>query len=633
VSGAAGIGKTTLVVRWAHGVADRFPDGQLFVNLRGYHPSGEHLSPADALRSFLEAFGIATNRIPADLDSRAALYRSVLNGRRVLVVLDNARDVEQVRPLLPGYPGCVVVVTSRDRMVELVTAEAADTVLVGPLGAGEARDLLARRLGDDRLAAEPEAIADIVSRCAGLPLALAVTAATCAIRPGFALAAAAAWLSDPTAVLAAPSGAPGRADVRAVFSWSYRTLDEPSARMFRLIGLNSGPDLTTPAAASLAGLSEVAARPLLGQLVEAGLLLVDNAGRYACHDLVHAYAADLATRLDPAGERTEAMWRLIDHYLHSAFVAARLFNPQREPISLDQPRPGVTAERRADLEEASAWFDVERPALLAALRTAVRLGSDRHTWQLAWVVQDHLARGGHWDDQVANQLAAIEATRRAGLPLAEAHALCTLASAYARLQRYDEAEADLHRALALHAAANDHAGHANAHYQLGWLSNRRGRHGAALGHARQALRLFRLAGSPLGTARALNSLGWDHALHGDFARAQPRCERALAELRRLGDRHFEAAAADSLGFIHHRLGDYPAAVGHYRHALELFRESGDRYHTADTLNHLGDVHLADADAEAAATAWQAALAIFEELDYSDAEGVRAKLADLEPPAT
>jgi DNA-binding SARP family transcriptional activator len=630
VSGTAGVGKTSLAVHWGHRVADRFPDGQLYVNLRGFHPSGSVMSPAQALRGFLEAYGVPAQRIPAGLDAQAALYRSVMRGKRALVVLDNARDAEQVRPLLPAAPGCLVVATSRNQLTALVTAEGATPLALGLLTDDEASELLIGRLGKQRVQAEPEAVSEVIDRCARLPLALAVAAATCVTNPGFSVAAVATQLRDSATVLAAVSGADAASDVRAVFSWSYQTLSAPAARLFRLLGLHPGADLGVPAAAGLSGLSVAEVQPLLSELTHAHLLMRPTPERYALHDLLRSYAAGLMEGEESEHQREAATHRLFDHYLHSAMSAARHLNPQREPISIEPPIPGAAPQQVADHGDAAGWFTSERAVLLAVLRQTAQLGFDTHTWQLAWTMQDHLSREGYWAEQAGNQQAAIEAGERLGDPLVQAHAYCALATACARQLRFDDSHGNLSQAAELFGKLDHHAGRANAEFQMGWVANRLGEPRRALSHARQALRLYRLAGDALGAARALNSLGWDHALCGDYARARPRCEQALAQLHRLGDRHHEAAASDSVGYIHHHLGNYDRAALHYGRALELFRDIGDRYFEADTLNHLGDTHAALAQKAAARTVWRQALDIFERLTHPEAEQVRAKLESLGP---
>ncbi|MET0132491.1 MAG: BTAD domain-containing putative transcriptional regulator, partial [Kibdelosporangium sp.] len=368
VSGTAGVGKTALAMHWAHRVAYQFPDGQLHVNLRGFDPGGRIVQPAAALRGFLDALGVPPERIPAGVDAQTALYRSLLANKHVLVVIDNARDADHVRPLLPGTGTAVAVVTSRNLLTGLVAADGAHPLALDLLTGSESRELLEHRLGLNRVNAEPDAVEAIVRACARLPLALALVAARAAIHPSFPLAAVAAELAD-----TAHQSALGDSDdvvsrVRAVFSWSYTTLTAPTARLFRLLGLHVGADTSAPAAASLAGLPPTQARRLLTDLTDAGLLTEHLPGRYVLHDLLRTYAANLAHTHETGTERQQAITRLLHHYIHTADAADGYLDPTRNPICLPLPAPaaGTTPERVSDRTQAMAWLTTERLPLLAA---------------------------------------------------------------------------------------------------------------------------------------------------------------------------------------------------------------------------------------------------------------------------
>jgi DNA-binding SARP family transcriptional activator/tetratricopeptide (TPR) repeat protein len=634
VSGTAGVGKTALAVHWAHRVAHRFPDGQLYVNLRGFDPNGAPLDPAEAVRGFLDALGVPAQRIPAGLPAQTALYRSLLAGKRVLVVLDNARGVEQVRPLLPGGPGCLVVVTSRDQLTGLVATEGARPLTLELLSTAEARELIACRLGCERVAAEPDAVDDIVARCARLPLALAVAAARAATRPGFPLAVLAAELRDATGVLDVLRGGDGATDVRAVFALSYQALSPDAARLFRLLALDPGPDISTPAAASVAGVARVAAdglRAPLAELTRAHLLTEHAPGRYTFHDLLRAYAAEQVGSLDPVGDRNAAMHRMLDHYLHTAHAAARLLDPYLEPISLAPRQPGVTVLAHATAEDAFRWFNAEHPAVLAAIHLAADAGFDTHTWQLAWTMTTYYLRRGCWHDQTLAQAAGLDAARRLNCREAEAHALYGLALGYARSGRLHDAQPRFSRALELFGALGDCANEASVHLRLGWLSSRLGRPAVALSRVLQALDLFRAAGNHAVRGRVLADIGWCHAQLGNYRRALVCCGQALAAIQEVGERNWEAGTWDSLGLAHRGLGNVEQATMCYRRALDMYRQLGDRYNEAGTLASLGDTYAAARDLDAARRTWQAALDIFDELNHPDAEVVRAKLtAGAEP---
>ncbi len=611
-------------MHWAHHARQSFPDGQLYADLRGFDRGGSVTDPAAVLRAFLDAYGVPVEKIPADIDAQSALYRSVLAGKRVLVVLDNARDAGQVRPLLPGTPGCAVLVTSRYQLTPLVTVEGAHPVALDLLTVEEARDLLIRRIGEDRVTAEEAAVQEIIAACARLPLALALAAASCVTRPGLPVAGVASELRHSAGSLEALQSVDSGTDIRSVFYWSYQALSAGAARVFRLLGRHPGPDFTTAAAASLAATTIAEVQPLLTELVKASLLAPPVSGRYRLHDLLWTYAAEL-------GESEEGPRRLFDHYLHTALSAALLLNPHRELPKVSAPHPGSTPEPLAGREDAGSWLTAERAVLLAMVKRAAADGLDEYVWQLAWASHDHLDRSGHWEDQVANQTAAIEATQRLGNLAAQAQAHGYLSTAYARMARYGDAQIHLGHALDLYARFGDRGGQAKIQYQMGWVSNRQGEHEQAVRHARRALRLYRLAGQPMMAARALNSLGWGYALCGDFARARPRCELALAQMRELGDLTFQAGTSDSLGYIHHHLGNYGLAIAYYRRALELFRELDDRYYEADTLGHIGDTHDVAGDHAAADAAWRQALDILDQLGHPDAAKVRAKLTTSAAP--
>jgi tetratricopeptide (TPR) repeat protein len=625
VSGTAGVGKTALAVHWAHRVAGQFPDGQLYVNLRGFDPSGAALEPGQALRGFLDAFGVPSTRIPEDPTAQTGLFRSLLAGKRVLVVLDNARDAEQVRPLLPGSPGCLAVVTSRSDLASLVAAEGARPVSLDLLPVAEAGELLARRLGEARVASEPAAVSEIIERCARLPLALAIAAARAASRPGFPLAAIAAGLRGATANLDPFDGTDLATDVRAVFSWSCRLLGEDAAGLFVLLGLHPGPDISVRAAASLAGIPPRRAEALLAELAGAHLLSEPSPGRYAAHDLLRAYAAEQAHNLVLAAARTAASHRIFDHYLHTAYIAARLLKPERDPIDLAKSAPGAMAEDLTTADGALGWFTAEHHVLLACISASAAAGLDRHAWQLAWTMKTYLFRRGYWHEQVVTERAAVGAARRDGDLSGLASALFSLAEACERLNRLEEAESHYREALEAFAAAGDLSGEADTCIGMAELAAQQHRYADALEHSRRALDTFRRAGDATGHALALSGVGWSHALLGEYHQALAVCQDALVLMTDLGLREGEAGTWNSLGYAHHGLADYQQAALCYQRALGLYRGLGDRYYEASALTSLGDVHLSAGDSGAARRAWAQALPILEEIDHADASRVRAKL--------
>jgi DNA-binding SARP family transcriptional activator/tetratricopeptide (TPR) repeat protein len=627
VSGTAGVGKTALAVHWAHRVADRFPDGQLYANLRGFDPTGRALEPADALRGFLEALGVRAERVPAELAAQAALFRSTLAGRRMLVVLDNARDVDQVRPLLPGAAGCLVLVTSRNDLAPLVAGDDVRALPLDLLSAAEASDLLARRLGAARVAAEPHAVHRLVECCARLPLALAVVAARAAHRPGFPLAALADALT--------PAGGGGldeldagdpSTDVRAVFSWSYAALGAAAARLFRLLGLHPGPELSLRAAASLAGLPEEAARALVAELGAAHLVTEPAPGTYGCHDLLRAYAAELAAD-DP--DRVAALTRMLDHYLHTADAAATVLYPNRDRVTLAPPSPlpevsvDEPAGERAGVLE---WFSARMPVLLACVELAARAGLDTYAWRLAWCLVSPLDGQGRWRETIGSQQVGLAAATRLGHRKAQANAHRRLAGAYLRLGELTPAHTHAQAALSLCRDLGDIAELAHSEYFAAIVCSARGRHAEALEHGLAALAHFREIGYALGETQSLNSVGWYHAQLGDYEQALAYCLRALAMHQELGDQTSAGDTLDSIGYAHHMLGQYEQAVARYEQALAVHRGFGERYQEGDTLVNLGDSLAAAGEVAAARLRWQEALEIFTDLGHHEAARAAERLA-------
>jgi DNA-binding SARP family transcriptional activator len=627
ICGTAGVGKTALAVHWAHHAAHHFSDGQLYVDLRGFDPSRDPVTPGEAIESFLDALGIPADRIAAGAEPRAALYRSLMAGHRMLIVLDNARDSAQVRPLLPGTAGCLVIVTSRTHLRGLAAAQGARLIALDVLTDADSRDLLASRLGADRIAAESTAATELAKLCAHLPLALAVAATRAADRPDHTLGELAAELADASARLDTLETGESVADVRTVLSWSYRQLSDQAAQMFRLLGIHPGPDLTAAAAASLAGFPLQGARRALNELASGHLLAEHPSGRYAFHDLLRAYAAECACSEDEAERRT-AIHRMLDHYLHTAHAAALLLNPSREPITLISARPGVTPESLAGHQQAAAWFEAEHHVLLSATTLAAEGGFDTCAWQPPWTMTTFLYGRGHWHEQAASQRIALAAASRLGDKAGQAAARRAIAHACAMLGDYDDARAYLADCPRLYRHLGDHAGEARVHQSLSWVFAQQDRHADALRHAKQALRLFEAIADRAGQAAARNAVGWYHLRLGDPQRARMFCQQALALHRELGDRNGEAATWDSLGYADHQLGRLTSAAACYRQAIILFRELGDRVHEAETLTHLGDTRLAAGDPQEAQDTWRQALDIRDDLHHPDAELVRDKLKHL-----
>jgi DNA-binding SARP family transcriptional activator/transcriptional regulator with XRE-family HTH domain len=629
ISGTAGVGKTALAVRFAHQVAGRFPGGQLYVNLRGFGPS-KPATPAEAIGGFLDALGVPASGRPASLEGRAGLYRSLLAGRRMLVLLDDARDEDQVRPLLPADPGCLVLITSRQRLAGLAAAEGADLLILDPLSDADARDLLARRLGADRVAAEPWAASELTALCVGLPLALSVVAARATAYPGHPLAAMADELRDTHTRLDALDGGDPSTSVRGAFLWSYRQLSSGAARMFTLLGIHPGPDISARAAASLAGISPDQACEHLRELSRAHLVEDHTPGRYTFHELLRVFAAELAESSETGPARHAATTRILDHYLHTAHAATSLLPPPRSPAGLARPARGVAPERLTGHGEAMAWYQAEYKVLLEAIALASEHRFDAHAWQLPVALRAFFARRGHWDDWAATHQIALAAARRLGDRAAEALTRRYLGDALIYLGRCEEALAHLQDALNLSRGIKDHAGQGCCHSSIARIFGQRSDYGQALWHVRHSLRLCRAAGERDGEARALNQLGWLHALSGNQRPARAYCRAALGLHRELGNRFGEAASLDSLGYSYHQDGRYSEAVTLYQQALSAYHDADDRYWPAETLILLGESHHANGNLQAARDAWQQALQILDSLHHPDAGQVRARLDRCSP---
>jgi tetratricopeptide (TPR) repeat protein len=490
--------------------------------------------------------------------------------------------------------------------------------------------LLARRLGPERAAAEPQAVDELAVLCGRLPLALAITAARAATQPGHPLSTLAAELRDEQGRLDALDTADPNAAVRAVFSWSYQQLDGPAARLFRLLGLHPGSDITIPAAASLTGITRHAARRALRELTAANMLTERLPGRYSLHDLLRAYAAERAHDTDTAADRRAATGRVLDHYLHTAHAAARLLSPPRTPVVLVPALPDVEPEHLTSHREALDWFEAEHQVLLAVTVLATETGFDVHAWQIPWAMADFLDQRGHWHDSAAIQAAALDAATRLGDILGQATASRALGKACAWLNDYDQSRAHLADSLRQYRQLGDRGGQARVHQSLLWVAERQARYAEALDHAEQALALFRATGNQAGLAEALNAVGWCQVLLGDPQQARASCHRALTLNREQGNSRHEAHTWDSLGYIEHQLGHLAEAAACYQRALLLFRQFGDRFYQADALTHLGDTHHAADELTAARDAWQQALAILDDLHHPDAGQVRAKLSQGDP---
>ncbi|WP_433260163.1 ATP-binding protein [Actinosynnema sp. CS-041913] len=637
LAGPAGVGKTALAVRWGHRVAAGFPDGCLYADLHGYSPVQPH-DPADVLAGFLRSLGLDDPDIPADTHERAARLRSLLARKRVLVVLDNALDVNQVRPLLPGEPLCFVLVTSRTDLAGLQVRPGAHRLDLRPLSADEGMDLLRAHVGD-QVDHSPAAALELAGRCGGLPLALRIVAARAHGRPAQPLAELVADLEVQGLDLL-DVGDPDTA-VRTVFSWSLRHLDDEARQDFRLLGAHPAHDIGLPAAAALLGADQRTAARRLDVLVRAHLIQRSSAHRFDMHDLVRAYAREQVT--DPE-VLDEALARLVEHFAGTAAQA------------MDALHPGPAADSPLPVRDAREWVDAEWQSLLALVAFTARRGWSAATTRLAETLQRHLDQGGRHSDALAVLGHVRDAARSAGDRSAEGAALYHLGVAYLRLGLHQDAMRHHREALDICRRAGDRLGEAGALNNLGNLYERLGRYGEALEHYREALALaddlafakgravvltnlgvvhtrlgdhdrarrdleeaLTIFADPGGTARALGNLAEVHRLDGRTEEALTLFGRALDLARDIGARGIETEVLNNLGSAHLAAGASDVARAHHADALSVARAVGDRYEEARALEGLGSV-----DGEVGR--WQEALAIYGQLGLPDGDRVRALLA-------
>ncbi|MFE6024499.1 AfsR/SARP family transcriptional regulator [Streptomyces niveus] len=637
VTGMAGVGKTWLALHWAYRHLDQFPDGQVHVDLRGFDRVEPPVAPEAALRRLLDALGAAPAAIPADPDSQAGLYRSLVAGKRLLIVLDNARDTAQIVPLLPGSPTCTVLITSRHVLAGLHTHHAVRFLVLEPLEDGEARSLLAGRLGPRRIEDEARAVSEFLAYSAGLPLALGILATRAMSHPDFPLSAIADELHRESTRLDALDTGDLSADLRAVFASSYSALDAKEARFFGLLGLVPGPEIGLEASAALADLPVPGARTVLNRLVALHLLQRQSPLRYRMHDLVRLFAAERGQETQSADAADQALRRFVDSYVRTALHADRLLSPYRQPIEL----PPTTAEGAdgsgryegdtvSDVAAALSWFDDEQGALAAVQRLSERHGWYEPVWQLAWASETFRLRQGHNQDNLDAWRRAITAAERLGDIVLSTHTGRYAGRAFALAGEYGKAVEHLSESLRSIERTGDSSATALTHHALGWAYARLGDYGRALVEARRNLRLIQSTDNPVWTARALNSVGWYLAQSGSYRRALVRCEQALDLFRRHDQHNGVAAALDSLGYISCQMGGYTEAVDRYREALDVYVDSGDRREEANTLTRLGEAYRALGRPAEAAAVWNEALAFYRTQHRSDlAEQILAELKGLQ----
>lgn len=618
ICGTAGVGKTALAVHWAHQVADEFPDGQLYVNLRGYDPD-QPMRPADALARFLAALGVPEREIPMDIDERAARYRSELAGRHMLIVLDNAGSAAQVRPLLPGGGSSLVVVTSRDSLAGLVAVHGAQQVGLELLSANKAVDLLHRLIGD-RVAAEPAAAAELAEQCARLPLALRVAAVLAVSRPGSSLAEVVAELADRQERLELlDAGGDPYAAVHAVLSWSVQHLPRQVARVFRRLGLHPGPDLDVYVTAALTGLEPNASRRVLETLVSAHLLHRTGPGRYGMHDLLRAYAAQLTAVEDTEQERDASKDRLFDYYQAAALSAMDAHYPAEVLHRPDAVTSGVPIPDLTRPDAARSWLEAERYCVIAIAEHSAEHQRADYVVGLARILHRYLG-DSHLADLVIINGHALRAAERAGDHTGQAYALRQLSVGYMRMSQYETATGHLQRALALFHQVGDVAEQAFTLSAWGMLNGRLGNFQDALDNHREAIVLFRRVGERLGEAFTLTNLGIVEERLGNYIRAAELQRQALVIVRELGARNCEALTLNNLANAELELKREPLAMEHVHQSLAIIEELGSPMVKAHTLDTLGTLYLRQGEPGPAGECFQQAI------DYFRQTGERSALA-------
>ncbi|WP_073484636.1 ATP-binding protein [Streptoalloteichus hindustanus] len=626
IDGPAGAGKTALALTWSHQVAPRFPDGQLYVDLRGYAGDGDPAEPGDALEEMLIALGVQPSAIPAALEPRAAMLRSLLAPRRVLVLLDNARASRQVLPLLPGAAGCVVLVTSRTRLESLVMRTGAQRVPLGLMSVHDAKELLCGVIGTDRAAAEPEAVSQLAKLCAYLPLALHIAAQRVAARPHHRLTDLVDDLTGSGDLLdALMIGDDESAAIRPVLSWSYTDLDLDSARLFRLLSLHPG-QISVWALAALADLPLPDAQRLVSTLTHTHLVEETGPDLYGMHDLLRDYAAELSSSTDSDAERHAAVARLVDWYLHTSVHARGLIAPPTlRPIPLQAPKPGVVPCSFSTRDDALRWYHSEKDSIVAITRLAGQHRLHDAAWKIPVVWTTYLMmRGRHHVYDRLHQLG-----QHAARAVDDVDGVAWVTATYAYLLRsrgyLDQAEAQFRHAAALRRQLGDPRGQAWATTGLGFVAFDRGDLDQAGECFRSALRLFHEVEDRHGQAISLSALGDVHRSARQIAEARRCLTEALRIQTELKIDYGQGHTLIILAGIHRERGDLDQALGHLEKSLDLRRHLGDQFGTADTLDRIGQLLVETGQTSAAHAAWTEAAELFDELGSPRATDIRSRL--------
>jgi DNA-binding SARP family transcriptional activator/Tfp pilus assembly protein PilF len=590
IGGTAGVGKTALAVHWAYQMADRYPDGQLYVNLRGYDPD-QPVGPSDALAGLLRSLGIPSGDIPPEEHERSAKYRSLLAGRRMLIVLDNARSTEQVRPLLPGSSNCLTLITSRNSLSALVARDGAQRLELQPLPLADGVEIL-RRLVGSRVEEDVASAEILAEHCSLLPLPLRLVAELAAARPDIALATLAHELADQERRLEIlDAGGDQRTAIRTVFSWSYRSLGAHAARVFRLLSLDPCPDTDRYAVAALTGESVQRAERALTELVRAHLIFITGQERYGMHDLIRSYARELVTDCDGENEARSALTRLVDHCLYAAALAVDALFPKAEPQREQIDMPVSATEPIGSAADARLWLDAHRSNLVTVAAFSAEREWPEHAVRLAGTLWPYLAEGAHYAEIVAFCEQARRAADRIGDRTAEAEAVNNMTLVDMRQGRYRQAIDHLLQAQELYRQIDNVRGQARCQGNLGVVNFLQGCYRQAVADQHKALELYRQAEDSNGETRALSNLGIAEYRLGLYGQAVRDLRRALDLARRNQARESEAHAGGNLGLIRMRHGQYRRAGDYLRRSLAIFQDRNDPSGEAFALTNLSLAEL------------------------------------------
>jgi tetratricopeptide (TPR) repeat protein len=609
IGGTAGVGKTALAVHAAYRLLDEFPDGHLYADLRGYTDGQDPAEVGEVLEVFLRCLGVPAEEVPAGVEERSGLLRQILAARRVLMVLDNARAEAQVRPLLPGAGGSLVLVTSRSVLLGL---EADERISLDVLAEDEAAAMLTGLIGAVRGAADPVAVGEVARLCGRLPLALRIAGQMLAAHPAWPVIKLVQMLASEQDRLARFSA--GDLKVRAAFEVSYRQLGEGDARLFRLLGLHPGPHFTVSAAAALAGTDYEAAVAALGRLVEAHLVTEDTVGRLGMHDLLRLFARATCEQADTPADREAAETVLVDYYVDLAGFLDSCVDPQLRPAAeqADTPLPSM--------RQALAAFQAERPCLLAALGLAIQQGRDEQVCRLSMNMGDSLQILRYLDDLLTVMEAALAAARHAGNPLTEGGTLHNLGEAYQELGRFEEAITSYQQALAIFRDIGDRSREGMTLNNLGTALDDVGQVEEAITSYQQALAIFRDTGDRHREGWALNNLGQTYSGLRRFEDAITSLQQDIEICRETGDPHGEGITLDNLGSAYQGLRRFEDAITSHLQALVMLRDTGDRHREGITLGHLGNAYQAMRQPDRAAACRREAAAIMRDVgDHERAE--------------